>query len=304
MITNKHKDRLFNFLFGREENKDWTLSLYNAVNHTDYTDSSEIEIMTIEDVVYMKMKNDISFLLHCYLNLYEQQSTFNPNMPLRELMYVGKLYDKYIHKHRLNIYGTKLISIPVPKLMVFYNGATDADDMMILRLSDAFPDTADGSESDIEVKVTMLNINHGHNRELMAACRPLAEYAWFIAEIRQNRKKSDIEAAVDKAIDDMPGDYLIRDFLIGHRAEVKDMCITEYNEAETMQMLKEEAHEEGRIEGHRTGLIEGSIKMIIELGREDGLDDAAILRRIQKKTGLPSDEAAACLRRYGGQAIR
>lgn len=78
------------------------------------------------------------------------------------------------------------------------------------------------------------------------------------------------------------------------------MCITEYNEAETMQMLKEEAHEEGRIEG----LIEGSIKMIIELGREDGLDDAAILRRIQKKTGLPSDEAAACLRRYGGQAIK
>ena len=188
MINNKHKDRLFTFLFGREEHKDWTLSLYNAVNRTNYTEPDEIEIVTIENAVYMGMKNDLAFILHCHMSLYEHQSTFNPNMPLRGLMYAGMLYDKYIHRHRLNIYGSKIIRVPIPKLMTFYNGTDETEDRVLLRLSDAFPDGADIRESDIEVTVTMLNINHGRNRELMKACRPLAEYAWFIEEIRKTRQ--------------------------------------------------------------------------------------------------------------------
>lgn len=242
MINKEHKDRLFSFLFGQEENKRWTLSLYNAVNETHYTNPDEIEITTIRDAVYMGMRNDVSFLLHCQMNVYEQQSTYNPNMPVRGLMYLGKLYDKYIHVHGLNIYGQKIMRLPIPRLVVFYNGKAAKEDE-VLKLSDAFPRELDAVQSDVEVRVRMLNINHGRNRRLMEACRPLSEYAWFVEQIRRNKKGMGIEEAVDKAMDDMPAGFEIRTCLIGNRAEVKDMCITEYNEAETMQMFKEEGED-------------------------------------------------------------
>ena len=86
MINVKHKDRLFCFIFGREENKKWTLSLYNAVNQSTHKDPDIIEITTMEDVLYMGMKNDVSFIIANIVSVYEQQSTYNPNMPVREMM--------------------------------------------------------------------------------------------------------------------------------------------------------------------------------------------------------------------------
>ncbi len=248
-LNKEHKDRLFSFLFGSETNKQWTLSLYNAINETCYTDPEEIHFTTMDDVVYMGMKNDLSFILFYVMNIYEQQSTFNPNMPIRQLMYAGKLYDKYIHMNQLNIYGKKKVRLPIPKLVVFYNGIEEKEET-ILKLSDLFDKSGEGrsAEPDIEVRVRMIDINYGRDKRLMEACRPLAEYAWLIWQIREKeRSMDDIESAVDAALDDMPGDFLIRSFLIGNRAEVKDMCITEYNEAQTMQMLKEEGREEGRL---------------------------------------------------------
>ena len=115
------KSRLFSFLFGTEEHKDWTLALYNAINGTSYTDPGGITINTIDDAVYMGMKNDLSILvsetvsLYRTVELYEQQSSYNPNMPVRELMYAAKLYDKYIYTARLNRYGRRLMPLPVPK---------------------------------------------------------------------------------------------------------------------------------------------------------------------------------------------
>ena len=84
-INNQYKDRLFKFIFGREEHKDWTLSLYNAINGSNYKEEKEIQITTIDSVVYLSMKNDVSFLLDTAgtMNFYEQQSTYNPNMPVR-----------------------------------------------------------------------------------------------------------------------------------------------------------------------------------------------------------------------------
>ena len=121
-INREHKDRLFSFLFGEKGNKEWTLSLYNAVSHTDYTDPDSIEFTTMADAVYMGMKNDISFILCQVMNVYEQQSTYNPNMPVRQLMYAAKLYDKYIQQKKLNIYGKKVVCLPVLKLVFFSMG--------------------------------------------------------------------------------------------------------------------------------------------------------------------------------------
>ena len=246
-INREHKDRLFTFLFGEKGHKEWTLSLYNAVNGTNHTDPDSIEFTTMEDAVYMGMKNDTSFILCQIMNVYEQQSSYNPNMPVRQLMYAAKLYDKYIQQKKLNIYGRKLVRLPIPKLVVFYNG-TEGEDDQILKLSDAFIQEGGQPEADIEARVRMININYGKNESLLSSCRPLGEYSWLVDRIRENRRTMEIEQAVDRAIQDMPEGFEIREFLIGHRAEVKNLCITEYNEAETMQMIREEGREEGGFE--------------------------------------------------------
>ena len=254
-VNRKHKDRLFTFLFGKKGNKAWTLSLYNAVNNTHYTDPDIIEFTTMEDAVYMGMKNDISFILCHVMNVYEQQSTYNRNMPVRQLMYAAKLYDKYIQQKKLNLYGKKLVRLPVPKLVAFYNG-TEGENDQILKLSDAFIQAGNPAQADIEAKVRMVNINYGKNESLLSSCRPLEEYAWLVWQIRENQRTMGIEDAVDKAIQDMPENFEIQEFLIGHMAEVKDLCITEYNEAETMQMIREEGREEGREQGREQGMME------------------------------------------------
>lgn len=244
-VNTEHKDRLFNFIFGREENRSWTLSLYNAVNGSDHEDESLIEFNTLEDVMYLSMKNDTSFLIGNIMSVYEHQSTFNPNMPLRLLGYVGRLYSGYISRNKLNKYGERLIMLPTPKLVVFYNGPKEQADETILRLSNSF-DENHRYVADIEVKVRMLNVNHGRNKGLMDKCKPLAEYAWFIEEIRKNRKEHDIEVSVKKAINLMPDSYIIKNFLIGHMKEVEGMLDTEYNEAEVKELFKEEGRAEER----------------------------------------------------------
>ena len=277
----QYKDRLFNFLFGSEENKAWTLSLYNAVNGSAYTDPSEIEITTIREVMYLGMHNDVSFLIADDMTLYEQQSTYNPNMPLRLLQYAGNLYEKYVKERKMNKYGSDLLKLPVPKLVVFYNGRKDQPDEKMLYLSDSFPK---GAESDIEVRVRMLNVNFGRNQELMNACKPLSEYAWLVEEVRKNNISHDetgMSSAVDKAIDEMPNDYIIKPFLEAHRAEVKGMLLTEYNEAEQMELFKEDGRREGRAEGE--GLLAKLMAILFEKGMVKEAQEAVSNEEIRKK---------------------
>ena len=142
--NNEYKSRLFSYIFGRDETKDRTLSLYNSLNGTNYTDPGDITITTIEDVIYMGMKNDLSYIvsgrasLYSALNINEHQSTENPNMPIREFMYAARLYDKYLKTARKNPYSSAIIPLPIPKLVVLYNGKAASPDESILRLSDSF----------------------------------------------------------------------------------------------------------------------------------------------------------------------
>ena len=249
-VNREYRDRLFNFIFGREENREWTLSLYNAINGSDHTDASLIEFNTLGDVLYMGMKNDTSFILSNRMSVYEHQSSYNPNMPVRMLEYVGKLYSGYIAKNKVNKYGSKQIMLPVPKLVVFYNGTTNKDDEVILKLSDAFNEDR-RDESDIEVRVRMLNVNYGHNARLMEDCRPLMEYSWFVDRIREYQKEYSLEESLKKTTDDVPGDFKIRGFLVSHMEEIKGMLDTEYNEAEVNEAFKEEGRAEERINTER-----------------------------------------------------
>lgn len=263
-VNGEYKDRLFNFIFGSPENRKWTLSLYNAVNCSSYTDENEIEINTIKEVLYLGMHNDTSFLLSGMMNVYEHQSSFNPNMPLRQLQYLGSLYEGYVTKNKLNKFGSSLVMLPVPKLVVFYNGTKEADDEVILRLSDSF-DIEHRTEADVEVRVRMLNINYGHNSWLVDACRPLYEYSWLIDRVRKNIKVYKIENALSLAIDEVPEDFVLKPFLRMNKSEVSSMLLTEYNEAEVMELF--------RIEGAQN--VNELYKWLFDLGRVGDVEKAA-----------------------------
>ncbi|MCD8018975.1 MAG: hypothetical protein LUF92_05135 [Clostridiales bacterium] len=271
MVNAKHKDRLFCALFGSEERKENLLSLYNALNHTSYTDTNDIQIYTIDDVIYMGMKNDVSFIISDCLSLYEHQSTFNPNMPLRGFMYFGKSYSRYISSNGLNLYSKYLVEIPTPQYYVFYNGTDTVDDHIILNLSNAFKVPA--REGTFEWTAIMLNINYGKNKELMDKCQPLLECAIFIKTIREYTGQGmEIEDAVDQAVEDCIRDGVLSDYFISHKSEVIEMCITEYNEEETMTALAAEAREEGIHQGAKQGReAEGkSMRLLFSLLLKDG----------------------------------
>ena len=248
----EYRDRLFKFIFGNPQNREWTLSLYNAVNGSHYTDASDIKLNTIENAVYMGMKNDVSFLIDNTMSFYEQQSTFNPNMPMRFLIYAGMIYSKYVEENKnYHRYSSVQQKAPTPKCVCFYNGTADKEDRITLSLSDTF----DG-KSDIEVKVTMININFGHNKDILDACKPLKEYAWFVDKVRSNQQTMEtLEEAIDAALEELPDDSIIKSFLLANKAEVKRMCITEYDEARTFAEQREEGVLETLVSLVKKGLI-------------------------------------------------
>lgn len=285
-INNKYKDRLFCLLFADKKN---ILSLYNALNHSNYSNSEDIEITTIEDAIYIKMKNDVSFLIDSYLSLWEQQSTFNPNMPIRGLLYFGNLYDAYIDTKELNIYGSKLIKIPTPKYIVFYNGSIEKDGIIKLKLSDAF--MQEDKTGQFEWTATMINLNQGKNLELLNACKVLSDYVTLIETIRKyQRLGKNIEDAVDYAIDECISKNILAEFLKKHRAEVRGMCITEYNEKVFVNGIREEGREEGIQEGIKEGIKEGIVALVETLS-ELNFSSEEILFKIMEKFHLDEKEA-------------
>ena len=254
-VNKKHKDRLFCLIFGDEKYKHNTLSLYNALSNTNYEDINALELTTIEDVLYIGMKNDLSFIIEDILTLYEQQSTYNPNMPLRGLLYFSKLYDKYLTVHQCNIYGKHLIKLPTPNYVVLYNGRKEIDSAITkLKLSDAFITKVPNGE--FEWTATMYNLNHPDNQDLLQKCRPLYEYTYLIRKIQLYSKTKSLYDAVNQAVEECIQENILKDFLLAHKAEVIDMTLTEFNQ---------EIYEKGILEdGIQLGVQQGknSINML------------------------------------------
>ena len=281
-INRSYKDRLFKIIF---EDKKELLSLYNALTGKNYQNPDELEINTIDDVIYMHLKNDMSFILDDWQNLFEQQSTFNPNQPLRGFFYFADLYKvKYFGK---KIYSTRLLKIPTPQYIVFYNGTTSMPDRKELRLSDAFQQPT--AQPDIEVVAHMLNINYGHNKELMERCRKLKEYAQFIDIIRhylKENKQWSNEQAISKAIDDCIKNNILRDILQKERLRVMASILSEFDEVGYKEMIQDEAIEDGE--------IRGSIKLAYKLK----LPKPEIIAILRHDYNLSDDEVNQYMQRF------
>ena len=244
-VNRKYKDSLFRKIFS--DRKD-LLDLYNALNGTQYTDEEELTVTTLEDVIYISIKNDVSFLLGGTMNLYEHQSSYNPNMPIRGLLYLARLYQNYIDDCEINVFSPVLKHLPSPKFIVFYNGSRDEPDQKLLRLTDAFAEEGAPEESCLECCATMLNINYGHNYELMEKCRRLEEYSVFVAEVRKALEEGgDQRQAVDDAIDICIEKGVLRDILIKERAAIMNMVLSCTEKQYDRLVRKELEQQEKRI---------------------------------------------------------
>lgn len=274
-----YKSRIFAMLFS---DRNELLKLYNAINGTSYDDPDLLQVNTLENAVYMSMQNDVSFIIDMRLNLYEHQSTYSPNLPVRYLLYVADVYSDYTKD--MNLYGTKAVKLPTPRFVIFYNGQAEQPDRKELKLSELFsiPD----ADPSLELKAVMLNINKGHNRKLMETCRTLQDYAEYTFRVREYAAEMPLDLAVEQAITECISEGILADFLRKNRAEAKKVSIYEYDEERHMRQTREEGMEEGYANGFSQGIEQGITQTVINLLKSGLLTDI----QIREITGLDQEQ--------------
>ena len=273
MANKEYKSNVFSMLL---QDKKRAMEIYNAINGTDYDDPELVEMTTLDDKSFsLTVRNDASFILDANLSLYEHQSTYCPNMPLRDLLYFASIIQKQIKAQKRDIYGGRILKIPVPHFVVFYNGKENAPDQYDLRLSDAFEKETENPE--IELVCHVYNINNGKNVPLLSKCQTLREYMYFVDMVRKNNEISgNLEDAIEKAINQCMEENVLRDFLAQHREEVMHVMTLDYTFERRLEMQRAEAIEDGERIGK-------------EIGKEEKLSEQ-IRKKIQK--GKPLDQIA------------
>ena len=240
-VNRQYKDRVFRMIFNSREK---LLELYNAMNGTDYEDAEELEIVTLENAVYLAMRNDMAYVFHDELFLYEQQSSKNGNMPLRCLFYVSDSYSRMVRGQ--NLYGSRQIKIPAPTFVVFYNGKDKIEEGEVL-LSDAYSKKME--VPNLELRVKVWNINLGNSEEIYKKSRTMHDYMIFVDKTRRYSEQYPLEEAIEQTVEECIREGVLRDFLQANRAEVKKMCLYEYDEEQQRKWDREEGRDEGREEG-------------------------------------------------------
>ena len=284
VANQKYKDTVFRMLFSDRKN---LLALYNAVNGSTYKDVSNLEIVTLGNAVYMGMKNDLAFIIDLNVFLYEHQSTYNPNMPLRDLFYISREYQKLVDQKSL--YSSTLQKIPAPNFMVFYNGTERSEDSWTDYLSSAYENPCE--EPNLELKVVTLNINEGHNERLMEDCQILKEYAQYVARVRNYKGEMGLDAAVERAVKECIHEGILEEFLRENRAEVIAMSIFEYDQEEEERKLRKAEFEAGVASGIERGKElekESGIRNLIYFAQEIGSSPERTKLRLQEYYNLNS----------------
>jgi predicted transposase/invertase (TIGR01784 family) len=270
-VNTTFKDSFFTKLFSETES---VLSLYNALSQSKYAPETPIEITTLKEVFYKGRYNDLSFIVDGKLVvLCEHQSTINPNLPIRMMVYAGKVYDKYLKSKK--IYSSHLIQIPRPEFIVLYNGKEDYPDESFLNLSDAFFDLPEGhnSSGDLNLTVRVLNINKGHNQAIVGESIELDGYVDIIDEIYKNKDAGlELNEAIAKAVKDCKDRNILTGFLEKYGGEIIDMLYAEFNFDEYVATQREE------------GVLEGIVKVAVSM-----LKDGEKPEKVARQTGLPME---------------
>ena len=299
----EYKSDVFSMLM---QDKGRALQLYNVMNGSSYENEDDVELKTLEGGISLSVRNDAAFVVDANLSVYEHQSTVCPNMPVRSLIYftailTDMLSDKGGEKKvGKNIYGRRLVKIPTPHFVVFYNGEETQPDIQELKLSDAFEKKTDDPK--LELKCKVYNINSGKNRDILEACKWLDEYMIFVNKVREyhyGRTDDDLLIDIEMAIDYCIENNILKDFLRTHRNEVTKNMKLDYTFDRQLELEREDAREEGREEGRQEGREEGrqeSLQIINELNsrllEEGRLEDL-------KKSVVDKEYQRMLLREYG-----
>ena len=249
---------------------EYALDVYNAMNDSAYTDPDMIQIMRLENGISLSVRNDASFFISNYLNLYEHQSTYSPNAPLRFLIYLTNLLKTTIRKR--DLYSRKRVQIATPHFAVFYNGTEKRPEKEVLKLSDAFINRTDTPE--IELTVTVYNINPNNNTQLLEKSEVLRSYMIFVNRVRENlehQKKiaqnapeydeaayeEDLEEAINEAIDYCIEHHIMETFFRENRSEVTKSMVLDYTWERREELIRAEEYEDGKREGYAAGIFQG-----------------------------------------------
>jgi len=260
-----YRNNVFCLLYEDRKN---LLSLYNAVNKTNYADENELTIVTLDMAFCVKMKNDAAFVIDGRLSLYEQQSTVNPNMPLRDLYYVAEELKSLLPLTEL--YRRKPVKIPLPKFVTFYNGETEQPAITELRLSDLYEQKTENPE--LELVVQQINISEGYNEDILKQCESLMGYMRFVNKVRGKKAAGMVTRdAVTEAVDECIREDILADFFREHKSEVIDMGIYEFDEEAYERIRREECEQEGLEKGLARGLAQG-LAQGLEKGLAQGLE--------------------------------
>ena len=258
----RYKDSVFVDLFSTDKTaKDNFLALYNALHNTNYRSTDILKNIRLKQVLYMSFANDVSYLVdNKIIVLAEHQSTVNPNMPLRCLEYIARLYEQlYESKEK---YSRKQLAIPTPEFYVFYNGKEAYSDDSILRLSDSFINTC--TEYALELSVKVVNINYDKDNLIIKRCEPLKQYSRFIDTVRHHIA-IDREHGFEKAIKDCIQNDILREYLQRKSKEVLNMLIGEYDYDTDIAVQRAESFDMGLECGFRQAKLE-TAKNLLQLG--------------------------------------
>lgn len=284
----KHKDSIFTDLFYSDVSaKENLLELHNALYNTKYSDPEVINLIGLEDVLFQNFKNDVAFSVDGRrIVLSEHQSTVNPNMPVRDLLYIAREYEKVIPVR--NRYKTTLVPIPTPQFLVFYNGARDQPVEQILKLSDAFIEPEEGLN--LELIVRVININPDKHHEMLEKCNVLREYSLFVEETRRYSKD---EHQLERAVNECIKKGILAEYLSRKSSEVINMLMAEYSYETEMEVLREEAREEAEKEAARKAdkRIREAEEKAEEKVRKAGEKLAVIVENAAKNFGISVEEA-------------
>ena len=286
-VNTKYKDTVFRLLFS---DKKRLLSLYNAMSGRPCNSVDDLKVVTLENAIYMEVKNDIAFLLGDCLHLWEHQSIRNPNMPLRFLEYIATEYQGIVKTNKKNLYSRTLIKLPCPQFVVFYNGTEDTADHEVMKLSDAFEGSEkNGRTGKLELVVDVYNINMGHNSALLDACATLKGYAELVKRTRENQRTMAFPQAISKAVDDCIHEGILADFLKASKAEVVGVSIFEFDREEYERQVRAEEREDSE--------KRGVFKTLYELVKDNLLS----LGNAAKKAGQSEKEFTAGMNEYFAQ---